>query len=659
MKKKFNPDKFLSEYESFNPDKFLKETNETETELPEDESQNSRFGEMSEENPLIKAAYGLGGAISVADKPRSAILGPAIQALTFGSPIETIKKEYTSIEPDVGSSFMGRAREIVPSQTPLMDPYQKDVAEGEKIKAAAKMWLEQKFPKAYGVASQIVPSDIATMPLDILSSQKIPSIPVGKLTSKISGKLEDMAALNREKALINEVNLTGSKAAKDIDKLKTQKITNTIQRYGLDSKLSDPLELKKAISGETRMGFDALGNEVQKKISPGILDQLGDELRAGSEFLTEKLGKVDVKEIADKAVNKLIEKFSNTSSGVKFKSLDAEKVKQEVYDILKVGQGENYRPFDSLIDSKRSSAKYYFDLKNDPATPTVAGPSLTNTHKAVWDEIDNFINEKALNDPDLKGFARQNSDISDLLSAEEMLVGSRQRQLMAPGMVDIAAGAGLGYGLGNLLGKPEYGAFIGGGIGAMRGAATGARETIPGRLAGLQQSLANKVSPVTNVPVAGAVPAISTGLSRDQGRSPQSVVPPDMLQAQFSSRSLVANLADYEIPRTANEILANKKMVLAKIAQTTNNPAIVNVLDDALNKHPDKLGSILPALIANPAMTGLFKINKYTSWVNGKILDPMEVQKAYKEVNDRQISNTEKIMLQDGLNKDGSFPESF
>jgi hypothetical protein len=657
MKKKFNPDKFLSEYESFNPDKFLKETNETEIELPEDESQNSRFGEMSEENPLIKGAYAIGEALTPADKPRSAILGPVIQALTLGSPIETIKKEYTSIEPDVGSSFMGRAREIV--QTPLMDPYQKDVAEGEKIKAAAKMWLEQKFPKAYKVASEMLPSDAAMMPLDILSSQKIPSIPVGKLTSKISGKLEDMAALNREKALINEVNLTGSKAAKDIDKLKTQKITNTIQRYGLDDKLSNPVELKNAISGETRLGFDALGNEVQKKISPGILDQLGDELRAGSEFLTEKLGKVDIKEIADKAANKLIEKFSNTSSGVKFNSVDAEKLKQEIYDILKVGQGENYRPFDSLIDSKRSSAKYYFDLKNDSATPTVAGPSLTNTHKAIWDEIDNFINEKALNDPDLKGFANQNSDISDLLSAEEMLVGSRQRQLMAPGMVDIAAGAGLGYGLGNLLGKPEYGAFIGGGIGAMRGAATGVRETIPGRLAGLQQSLANKVSPVTNIPVAGAIPAVSTGLSRDQGRTPQSVVPPDMLQAHFLSKGLIENLADYEIPRSANEILDNKRLVLAKVAQATNDPNTVNMLEDALNKHPNKLSKLLPLLIANPATSGLFRINKYASWVDGKILDPMEVQKAYKEVNDRQISNTEKIMLQDGLNKDGSFPESF
>lgn len=664
MKSKFDPDKFLNDVKEFDPDAFLREIGSPYEAPPVKEE--GQIGDFSEENPLIKGAYSISSRLSsILDKPRSAILGPAIQAATFGHPIETIKKEYTSLEPQPESSFVGRARELIPGQTPIMDPYAKDVAEGESVKAAAKMWLEQKFPKAYGVMSNIVPSDVPAMAADVALSQKLPEIPVSKMASKISSRLEDAASLNREKSLINEVDLTGSKAAKDIAQLKTQKIGNTIERYGLDRTLSNPVELKDALSGKKTLQVDSSGNEVIRTVSKGIIDQLGDELRAGSEFLTEKVGPVDVKEIADNVVEKMTNLYKKESSGVPFNQMDAQKLKDSVYSILKVGPENNNRSFESLIDSKRSSAKFYFDLKNDPATPAVAGPSLTATHKAIWDEIDNYVNQKAGFDPDVKGFARQNSDMSDLLQAEEMLLGAREKSLKAPSMLDIGVGAGLGYGVGQMVARPEYGAFIGGGIGAMRGMAGQVRETVPARLARMQKGLANKVAPITSIPaVSPTAMTIQNLPSNNQGRAPQSVNVPSIQQQMMMRRNLVENLADFEIPRSSKDILNNKELVFAKVAQATNDPQILDGLKDALDKHPEKLKTVLPVMVTQ--FPNIFSADKYNR-VDGRIFhpDPMMQEKLRSdakmdiEAKKGQMSNTERIMLLNGINRDGSLPDSF
>jgi hypothetical protein len=56
----------------------------------------------------------------------------------------------------------------------------------------------------------------------------------------------------------------------------------------------------------------------------------------------------------------------------------------------------------------------------------------------------------------------------------------------------------------------------------------------------------------------------------------------------------------------------------------------------------------------------VFKPNRFPSWSNGKLLDPMDVQVALKELAARQgLSNTERMIINNGLLRDGSFPESF
>jgi len=151
-------------------------------------------------------------------------------------------------------------------------------------------------------------------------------------------------------------------------------------------------------------------------------------------------------------------------------------------------------------------------------------------------------------------------------------------------------------------------------------------------------------------------------LSRDIGNNAK-IITKGIMNAQpiinpYSTismqKGLVENLADYQIPRDSNEILANPKLAIAKVAQVTNDPKIVNMLSEALTDHPEKLETVLPVLVMQ--FPNLFESDIYNR-VNGKILDPMVRQKAYQDVNNSGLSNTEKAILKDGLNRDGSLPK--
>ena len=138
---------------------------------------------------------------------------------------------------------------------------------------------------------------------------------------------------------------------------------------------------------------------------------------------------------------------------------------------------------------------------------------------------------------------------------------------------------------------------------------------------------------------------------------------PTQQEQYMMRRGLVENLADFQVPRSTSSILSNKDMVFAKVAQATNDPAILEGLKESLSKHPDKLKSILPVLVMQ--FPQLFEADKYNR-VDGRIFhpDPMMQEKlrndAKNEVESRRdkMTNTERIMILRGLNMDGSLPES-
>ena len=123
--------------------------------------------------------------------------------------------------------------------------------------------------------------------------------------------------------------------------------------------------------------------------------------------------------------------------------------------------------------------------------------------------------------------------------------------------------------------------------------------------------------------------------------------------AKYAVPSLVRHLSDFAIPRNSDQILQNKDAVIDKVAQATNNHGVVATLNDALNRYPEKLKTILPALVMQ--YPNLFEPDVYGR-VDNKILDPRLIQKAYQDVGNSGLSNTEKAILKDGLNRDGTLP---
>lgn len=105
---------------------------------------------------------------------------------------------------------------------------------------------------------------------------------------------------------------------------------------------------------------------------------------------------------------------------------------------------------------------------------------------------------------------------------------------------------------------------------------------------------------------------------------------------------LPMQLVEYQIPRDSNQILQNKDVVIAKIAQMSNNPTMTDMFRDALEKHPEKLPKVLPALIMQ--YPDLFEPDDYNR-VDGKIFDPQMKQKALKDIqNSRMMDVRTKAM---------------
>lgn len=115
--------------------------------------------------------------------------------------------------------------------------------------------------------------------------------------------------------------------------------------------------------------------------------------------------------------------------------------------------------------------------------------------------------------------------------------------------------------------------------------------------------------------------------------------------------SLPMQLVKFQIPRNSNEIMANKDAVIAKIAQMSNNPEIVDMLKDAVIDHPEKLPKVLPALILK--YPDLFEPDDYNR-VDGKIFDPQLKQKALNDLqNNKTMSLKDRAFKAKRLQQEG------
>lgn len=261
------------------------------------------------------------------------------------------------------------------------------------------------------------------------------------------------------------------------------------------------------------------------------------------------------------------------------------------------------------------------ETSTDVAAKNLAGRAMEKAARTYQDKI---MGGPGLEDIDVQAYKERNRNISNMMIMRDLMEGN----LVGDAYKDVEY---VPTGVSGRSGAPSF----------------------------IAKSLNRFIKPTASELSQGA-----RGIAKTQAMMGREMIPAiSPIQAKAMSRGLVENLADYEIPRSTSAILQNKDAVLAKIAQVTDNPQMVQMLDDALNKHPDKLEPVIQAI--STQFPNLFTTDKYNR-VDGKIFhpDPMMKQQlihqAYEAVKNRDnLSNTEKAMLWNGLNKDGSLPDSF
>lgn len=612
------------------------------------------------QEPTLEEQTGSNRLYAIADKLKyldnfrskafASTIGPVLDIGAGKSPYPAFEKEASTFEPQAESSFMGRLRNAFPNQKPIIDTPAEDIVQGQGMQGMAKTYAQKEFPNAYGFVSNIVPSDIPGGILDAVTGKLVlPHVP----QEGVVNSLDSSAEANRATGLLRNSDLAREKNIEMTNNSKMKIIGNTLNKYGVADQISDPEKLHTTLNGESGIKYDEIGRQrdVQSK---GLIAQLSSTVKDAAEHFSQELGEIDVNKMATDVLNQMSGEASKKTSLVPFDSMSESKLIKTINDKLKLDQHTGFVSFGDLIEMKRNAADAIYEIKNNAATYGIQGVTDLKMNKAIWSWIDNTINEMATknNDPNVKGFVLANSDLSDLLTARDITAGAKTSNLSAASGIEALGMAGLGLAAGEAVGHPVVGASIGGGFGAGRAVMKDVSNQIPSRVGSLQQNAADFLRPgkgmnrLTPAATVGAVANI-----------------PSAQQQLLMRKGIVENLADYEIPRNVDELMQNKDLAMAKIAQVTNDPNIVNMVDDALNKHPDKASDMLRVLsIKYP---NIMTADKYDR-VDNKIfnIDPMlkqqMIHQAYKDVeNNSSLSNTEKVMLQNGLNRDGSLPMSY
>jgi len=515
-------------------------------------------------------------------------------------------------------------------------------------------------PKASAALSQATGAEALALPADILATHGMAK---GLGMAGLANKFANLASDNREIALLNNSSLPASDNTRLVNNKVFKRVGDTLAEYGLDKYLKSPDVLYEKLTGKTEQVPDPATGVLQVKKGDSILSQEGKKINDLMTIADPKVPKVLAADIADGIFQEISGQKGGKNSGIpggwgNAQDLD---LKRQIINIT----GSDEKSLSDLVELKRNIQDTVFNMTDEQkAAMSQKYPNYKEIYNSAWKWIDNYINAAAESDDDVRNFVQQNARFSDLKTASQALEGSRLTNLATPSLIQAVGTMEAGKEMGIPFMARE-----------MRQKTGYIARKLPAFMGQVQENISGALTNPTEHPRTIIPPSMGSSIynqyqkmPQDQpmqvGRIPQSI--PTEMQAKAMQRGLVENLADYEIPRNSQQILANPQMALAKIAQQPNvDPQFIKGLQDALEKHPDKLKTTLPLMIMQ--FPNLFAADKYDR-CDGKIgcstPDPIMkqqlIQRAYKDVELRKdLSNTDKTMLWDGLNRDGSLPETF
>lgn len=481
----------------------------------------------------------------------------------------------------------------------------------------------------------------------------------------ISGGLKKISTANPDKIRANVLGARTSEF-KEIGIKEREKIAKELKDMGLFQKTKVAFDTAKGKFVSKGKTLENLEKPAREK----ILNRLEEAGKTIQEEKMKILGKyaddfVDMGDI-EEGLNEVVEKYAPKATGISARRKAAEKIKDDILqDILERSDaGDGY---DITIRSiEEAKNRLSNDVGNYGKNPLL---QKTPDEAQIFQNMYTAINNKLKSQLGNTKYAKFNDLQSKMLTAKTDIMGA----IASEDATKASAGWGGWFNkiANETLGSPEAGlgmanmAEIAGKPGIKQAVTASRMATAELPFSGIRYL--DPSLPAAEIPYAPEEQSMDTSFetgSQPQGFSQPNGIKPAFGKGQFNPISRKYNslgsdemtpmqLVKAKLPRTTKGLLANKELVLKKLAIYGVPDDLIDTVSQALNDDPESVES-LGAMVTMQFPT-LFEKSKYNMF-DGKILDPSQRAKAADDTSKRSdINSIERAKIISELNKSGKY----
>jgi hypothetical protein len=461
-------------------------------------------------------------------------------------------------------------------------------------------------------------------------------------------------------------------------------VGRVVVEQDLENLLAKPRQMKERLSGKMRvadMDPDTAFDYMSGREDSGLIGELSDDLHLKISSLSRdpRVGKINKENIYKRLVERKYGDVGGLSGGEKSDALRYKRKLKEILDPQKVTEMDL-----SQAQRFKQNLGRKLNEKTFQATEDKAMATTREVRRDIYRTLKDAIEKAASNVPveeapgvvsDAGKFVRaQNQRISNLIKIADALDKSSMDEITKRGLLSKLQSAGIGgagtAAAGAALGfDPVWSFAVGSGVrGAAEGAGFMGKHITPeaaARGARIFKRGAKTIEPIRKGTAAAA--PTQTFLERmaredEEGREPQSLEPePESTPVQTgseinepgikrpdSTKNVPEAVIRTKLPRTTEELIENKEMVKAKVAQMA--PEFFDGVSEALD-NPYELSKVMPLVVQR--FPNLFMPDRYNRF-DGKVLSDQDKMEASDDILNRDdLSDYQKAEILSHLNKTG------
>lgn len=530
----------------------------------------------------------------------------------------------------------------------------------------------EEFAKLYSGSNKPgLGAEVAGFATEMLADPSLLVAPVVRPVIRSFARKQGAKAA--EKWLARAMTMTDEKWGKDLSAMASQMVAEDLTKGGM----FDVPKLVKKLTGERSLnelkagGLNAFKSGKKNSGLIGEASGVVDDLIMSAHL--DKGAKVSKSQMAENILMKIRKEMVDETSGVKYSPEEFSSILEELTGILnKPGKKDTLnllelRELKRNINKQLSSKEFY-------KTPSDAMARRKELLLDIAREADENIAKNLSGvSVDFKGkpvdagalYELSNKRLKNLYDIAELLEREEFKGLKGASLADALFGAGVGatagYGVATATGmNPAVLTTLGAGGGAYNTLSRKSTMVAP-QLGAMGWKAVEKGSTYMDVlpqvqreirrgeeGIFGKVPDAMSNLGL--GRSPQSIAKPILAQLP----ELAQEIVDAKIPRSTDELLKNKKLFLAKVAQQA--PQYFDIMQEAFKEGPEAISELMTSPQIQLELGKLFERDKYGSW-DGMVIDPAKQNMYRKDIWDREDLDTlEKSEIIDQFNRTKRMP---